>query len=239
FPPIGYVACTTSSDCDFFHLGQCQTTCLQKSSLFQCRASNGGGSHRQCLSGTDDTCPTTGETCTAGAGIPTGVGPSQEYRFDKTTNTITPMSGKFFSAGFGTAFANVTPTGVLYSSDRSVWVGTDGATGPDVGFYRTHPNTDNCTVNGATVHVPTGEHCYYDPTNPSTAVVVPTDQLMGFERTPMIPYQAQTVEVQSAMYFADMGSLQYAQGFAGSWFTVADTSYKTAFAYGPPYVPLT
>jgi hypothetical protein len=234
-----YARCNTDADCSFFGIpiGPCQTTCLQKSSLYRCRAANGGGSHRECLMSDPDTCPTAGETCSPG--VPEIVAPSQEYRFDKTTSTITPTSPMFFSASSGASFTGASPTGFTYASDRSVWVGTTSPGGQDVGPYRTHASTDACTVSGRTVHVPDGEHCYYDPTNPPTAVVVPTDQVMGFEMTPMIPYQAQTLEIGGAMYFADMGSLQYAQSRVGGWSTVAATSYKTAFAYAPPYVPLT
>src|SRR4030095_13479874 len=127
----------------------------------------------------------------------------------------TPMSAIFFDGGSGNALNGPTPTGVLYGSDRSVWVQAPGATGRDVGLYRTHASTDNCIVDGATRHVPTGEHCYYDLTNPTTAVVVPTAQVLAFERTPMLPYQAQTLQVGDVTYFADTGSLQYAQGFLG------------------------
>jgi hypothetical protein len=235
-----YVPCSADADCHPFDtdLGPCQTACLQKSPLYQCRTSSDGGSHRQCLSGQATTCPTKGETCTAGIGIPTIVGPSQEYRFDKTTNTITPMSGMFFSASAATGLVGASPTGGHYASDRSVWVGTTGARGPDVGVYRAHASTDSCRVDGTTIHVLSGEHCYYDPTNPSTAVVVPPDQVMGFELTPMLPQEMQTLELGGVMYFADTGSLQYAQNYSGGWFTVDDTIYKTAFAYGPPYVPI-
>lgn len=238
-----YLSCTTTANCNFFNVnfGTCQNTCLPKSPLFTCKTSDGGGSHRQCIPtntcqpAQGNTCPT-GETCSSSAACM--VFPSQEYRFDKTLNVITPTSAMFFDGGSGNSFNGPTPTGVLYGSDRWVWVQASGdAPGPDVGLYKTHASTDNCTVDGATVHVPTGEHCYYDLTNPSTTVVVPTDQLMRFERTPMLPYQAQTLEVGGATYFADTGSLQYAQAFAGT--SVADTTYKTAFAYGLPYVPIT
>jgi len=231
----GWMSCTTNANCNFFgaDTGPCQTTCLPKSPLYVCKTANGGGSHRQCSTLNPSSCPS-GETCSAS---PQGiVGPAQEYRFDKTTNTITPTSGMFFLANTNGTFNGVSPTSVAYASDRSVWV---HAASPNAAFYATHASTDNCTVDGQTVHVPTGEHCYYNPANPSTASIIPADVTMSFEITPAIPYEATSVQLGGQMFYTDAGSLQYAQAYVGTWFTVDDTSYKVAWAYAPPYVPVT
>src|SRR5262249_35421810 len=87
----------------------------------------------------------------------------------------------------------------------------------NVALYRVRASVDNCTVGSRTnVHVPPGEHCYYDPANPPTAVVVPSDQTFMFERTNEIPYIATTAELGGRTYVADTGSMQYAQKLGSS-----------------------
>jgi hypothetical protein len=233
-----YLPCSSDAQCNGFlgDLRPCTSACLPKSSIYTCKTPDGGGSHRQCLKGQASTCPIAGETCSSTGGPPV-TGPSQEYRFDKTTNTITTTSPRFLST-FTLGADGPTPTMAVYDSDRSIWVQAEGNA---AGVYRTKTSSDTCTVGTDTnVHVPTGEHCFFDTDDPGMAVVVPPDQTLTFEQQPVFPYLQMTSQVGSAMYMADTGSLQYSQQFLGWWFQPPfPATYKLGFAYLPASFPIT
>jgi len=217
------------------NIGPCTNACLPNNPFLRCETEGGGGTHKACTTlppqppaeGCDESAD---EACVLT--VPNIVFATQEYKFDKSTNTLSPTSPMFYASSAG----GPTPINPKYDLEHSAWVQT--ATG-DPGLYRTKTSTDNCTVDANTaVHVPTGEHCYYNPANPPTAVIVPVDQTVTIDKTATLPYQVMATQVGSVMYFADTGSLQYAQEYGGAWFPASPTSFKIGFAYAPPHIPL-
>jgi hypothetical protein len=102
--------------------------------------------------------------------------PAQEYRFDGTT--ITPTSPLFVpsqTAGFAGGSGP-------YDSAGNLWLDNRGS------LYRSI-----ATANGY-------EHAYYDESQPEAAVVVPPDQVMGFQGGDIFQ-SPNAVEVGNAVYW--------------------------------------
>jgi hypothetical protein len=228
-------ACTSDSTCldrtyGVVNVGPCVNSCLRRAPVTTCQKA-GGGSQRPCVRGAAGECPE-GEECATTVRPVTG--PSQEYRFNRSTNTLTPTSPMFYSpASSAGKYEGVTPTSNFYDSARSVWVQTGGRGHP--GLYRVKSSGQTCVVNGQTVPAPAGEHCYYNPANPPVAALVPADQSLAEldpERTQAIPYLATTAELDGRMYIADTGSMRYAQDYGG-WIPTPANDYKVDFGFAP------
>lgn len=205
--------------------GPCVHACIARSSAFMCRNSAGGGSHLPCLRSQSAFCPS-GETCRAAVET---ARPAQEYRFDRTAGTIVPISPMFGTVDV--AVRGATPITDSYGTDGSVWVTIPGDAfaspqiAPKAGVYHQTAAYD-CPASA--------EHAFYDPSNTNAAEVVTPTQALEFEHTWAFPYLPGAAQIGTRMYWADIGSLQYAQAFLGSWFPVDDTVFKVGFAYAGP-----
>ncbi|HEY6559150.1 MAG TPA: hypothetical protein VI072_17825 [Polyangiaceae bacterium] len=232
-------ACSSDSTCldrtyGIVPVGPCVNSCLLRAPVARCQTSTGGGSHRECLRGAPDQC-VQNEGCTTTA--PAISGPSQEYRFNRSTNTLSPTSPLFYSPGDTPAqYPGVTPTSNFYDSERSVWVQSGRRGHPSL--YRVKSSGQTCTINGQSVSAPAGERCYYNLANQLVATIVTPDQVfpeLDAERTQEIPYLATTAELDGRMYIADTGTVRYAQQY-GVWFPAAANEYKVDLGFAAGYV---
>jgi hypothetical protein len=128
--------------------------------------------------------------------VPPSGKPAQEYRFDGST--ITPTSPLFTPAPDGGFAGGSGP----YDSAGNLWL--------DRALYRKVGN----------------EHAYYDPTQPTAAVVVPPDQVMDFDGRDFDGSPA-AVQAGNAVYWVTRPILERAiapSGPTGPW--TVDESYK-------------
>jgi hypothetical protein len=236
----GGLACDDNTDCLFplegggaLDLGPCSHGCIPKAESLICQTSNGGGSHHDCMVAHQGDHCLAGETCTPGTAVK--FGPGQAYRFDASTSSITPTSPMFVSTNNTGTFqgSGITPLNLAFDSAHGMWAGANGLPA----IYRTKGATEPCTVDGQTVFVPAGEHCYHDPSDPTGLSVVAPDSILSFERTPEIPYAMTTAQIGSRMYIVDTAAMQYAQAAFGAWFLTPATSYKIGFAFANGYIP--